>query len=343
MLEGCVFMRMLLTQDENRRCFLSFVHFCYSMCWIMAATVLSWAELTLTMPPRVSICLPTRNRLVLLKRAIGSVMAQSIGDFELLVVDDGSSDGTWEYLESLGGVEPRLRPIRHNSPKGACATRNAAILAASAEYITGIDDDDYWYPEHLASHFLRWEQGECAGLNFCGVYADNIVIDPLGRKSRKKKPKWVDSHALLRRNYIGNQLLTRRKWLIAVGGFDPALPAWQDLDLWLRMTLAYGRALGTGEATYCVDESHGASRISAQAESRLLVAWDVFCTKHEALLSSRSKEWLRLNCLGYPQAAFGVSDFLRAARAGFLIRAIAMFVRKRMVLRVRRIRGGGPT
>lgn len=86
-----------------------------------------------------SIVVPTHNRLALLQRAIQSVERQTYTDFELIVIDDGSSDGTANWLATL--TDPRIRSIRHDSPRGASAARNAGLRAAR-ELIAFLDDDD---------------------------------------------------------------------------------------------------------------------------------------------------------------------------------------------------------
>lgn len=91
----------------------------------------------------VTIYIPTKNRLDLLKRAIKSVRDQTYSNIELIVVDDGSKDGTREYLEKEheAGL---LRAIFHQESLGACVARNAAIELSQGEFITGLDDDDYF-------------------------------------------------------------------------------------------------------------------------------------------------------------------------------------------------------
>lgn len=97
--------------------------------------------------PRVSVVIPTHNRLQLLQRAIASALAQTVQDIEVIVVDDGSSDGTAEWLAAQ--KEPRLRFLRHDTPRRAPAARNAGTRIARGEWIAYLDDDDVWYPNKL--------------------------------------------------------------------------------------------------------------------------------------------------------------------------------------------------
>jgi hypothetical protein len=108
--------------------------------------------------PEVSIILPTYNRVDVIGRAIASIIGQTHQDWELLVIDDGSNDGT---VERLGGLDPRIRFIRQAN-QGVAAARNTGIAAATGRFIAFMDSDDAWRPQFLAltSAFLRAHPGE---------------------------------------------------------------------------------------------------------------------------------------------------------------------------------------
>ena len=103
--------------------------------------------------PEVSIILPTYNRVDVIGRAVASILLQTHQDWELLVIDDGSTDGT---VERLAGLDPRLRFIRQPN-QGVAAARNTGIAAATGRYIAFMDSDDEWRPQFLAltTAFLR--------------------------------------------------------------------------------------------------------------------------------------------------------------------------------------------
>lgn len=100
--------------------------------------------------PTVSVVIPTFNRERWLPRSIGSVQAQSFPDWELLVVDDGSTDSSWKLLEQLAAGDPRIRPLKNARTKGVSGARNTGIDAARGEFVAFLDSDDEWLPEHLA-------------------------------------------------------------------------------------------------------------------------------------------------------------------------------------------------
>ncbi len=97
--------------------------------------------------PMVSVIIPTYNRAHVLGRAIRSVLDQTYQDFELIVVDDGSSDHTGEVVATF--ADPRIHYLRHEKNRGAAAARNTAIKTAQGEYIASLDSHDEWLPEKL--------------------------------------------------------------------------------------------------------------------------------------------------------------------------------------------------
>ena len=98
--------------------------------------------------PAITVVLPVFDRVRVVSSAIESVLAQSFEDFELIVVDDGSRDGTAERLREL--VDPRVRVLTNESNRGACAARNRGIEASRTELVCFLDSDDRYRPEKLA-------------------------------------------------------------------------------------------------------------------------------------------------------------------------------------------------
>ena len=108
--------------------------------------------------PIVSVYLPTRNRARLLEQAIRSVLNQRFEKFELIVVNDASSDETQTVCELFSKSDARIRILRNNSPLGAAASRNLAIAVARGRYITGLDDDDLMSDRRLESMLLAFDE-----------------------------------------------------------------------------------------------------------------------------------------------------------------------------------------
>ncbi|MFN3075913.1 MAG: glycosyltransferase family 2 protein, partial [Alphaproteobacteria bacterium] len=117
--------------------------------------------------PKVSVVVPTYNHLQYLPQAIGSILTQTYADFELIIVNDGSTDGTFEYLNSLS--DPRLR-IFHQENGGVNRATNAGIIASRGEYITFMSADDYAGRYFLESHTAALEANPDAAMAYSPYY-----------------------------------------------------------------------------------------------------------------------------------------------------------------------------
>lgn len=246
----------------------------------------------------VAVYLPTRDRCELLQRAIGSVLAQTHREFELIVVDDGSRDGTAAYLDRLAAAEPRLRVIRHDAPRGAPQARNAALRAADAEWITGLDDDDEFMPGRLAALLALTGAFDAAGVAFSALYTQDEVVRGRAVPPRiTTKPCCAQLDALFAQNCVGNQLFMRRRDVLDVGLYDEALPAWQDLDLAMRMVGRFGPARLLDRPLYRLHHDERPDRISRQRKEAIVAAFAGIAAKWPDA-SATSKQRLYLQVLG---------------------------------------------
>ncbi|NJE76716.1 glycosyltransferase [Thermococcus sp. ES12] len=188
--------------------------------------------------PTVSVVIPTYNRSNLLKRAIESVLSQEFEDFELIVVDDASSDNTPEVVESI--EDGRIRYVRLKRNSGGPVTRNTGIKKARGKFIALLDDDDEWLPNRLETQVRKLEDlGREFGVVYGGFY---YVSQRDGRILGKRLPKYRGDvyERLLRENFIGSPtLLIRRECFKRTGLFDPKLTSSQDWDMWLRIAKHY--------------------------------------------------------------------------------------------------------
>jgi glycosyltransferase involved in cell wall biosynthesis len=191
------------------------------------------------MTPEVSVIIPTYNRCVMVREAIDSVLAQSFRAFELIVIDDGSSDGT---AESLTGLKEtiRIETIRHSGP---AAARNRGVAMAGAPMIAFLDSDDVWAPAKLERQvaFMRANPG-CAISQTGEIWIRNGRRVNPGRRHRKRGGDiFVDS---LRTCLISMSATVMRTELFrALGGFDESMIAAEDYDLWLRILVDHEAGL----------------------------------------------------------------------------------------------------
>ena len=188
------------------------------------------------MKPEVSVIIPTYNRCAMVIEAVESVMAQRDVAFELIVVDDGSSDGTVEQLRDRFAGESRIRlpSIAHSGP---AAARNRGVAVAQAELIAFLDSDDLWMSDKLTRQlaFMR-ENPAYAIAQTQEIWMRNGRRVNSGRRHRKRGGNiFVDS---LRTCLISpSAVIMRRDLFNDAGGFDERLAACEDYDLWLRLLI----------------------------------------------------------------------------------------------------------
>lgn len=220
----------------------------------------------------VSVYMPTKNRLPLLQRAVQSVLAQTHQALELIVADDGSDDGTPQWLAQMQAQDARLRFFHHTQSLGAPAARNRAIRGARGEWVTGLDDDDQFLPERLAQLVEHAARLDAAGVRYCGLYTTERIESPQ-RSYVLDKPAVTPFGRLFHYNFIGNQIFARRQTFLDAGLFDEDMPAWQDLDLFLRLTHHAGPAHLVPYASYVLADDDRSDRISKKKKPKLLDAY----------------------------------------------------------------------
>lgn len=275
----------------------------------------------------VSVYVPTKDRCALLQRAVNSVLAQTHREFELIVVNDGSSDGTAAYLDALAADDPRVRVFHCAKPSGAPHARNLAIRAARGEWVTGLDDDDEFMPERLAALVAIAAAFESGGVPFSGLYTQDEVVRP-ARTSATRKPCCVTLEALFMQNCIGNQVFMRRSVAVDLGLYDERLPAWQDLDFNMRLVDRHGPARLVDRALYRLYHDDRPDRLSRQRKPAILEAFRLVSGKWPAA-SARQKQQLYLQVLsthyGFP---IEPADIARYASFGVGPGAMARLMRQ---------------
>ena len=283
--------------------------------------------------PLVSVYIPTHNRLALLKRSINSIFEQTYKHIELVVADDGSSDGTRDYLSKLQDAG-QLRAILLPVSMGACVARNFAICQSNGEFLTGLDDDDYFLPGRIESFVSKWKQMEGNGFSVpvAGLFDDLIFLKTREKELRHRYPSVVSYQNLLEKNHIGNQVFAPRKTFLESGLFDPRMPIWQDWDLWRRISRDNGHFINLGIGTYVVDQAHGYARTTSEPEFAIRYAMAMLEDKC-GVSSLRVKSSLLIACLSNPQANLTLNDTFLLLRAGRLTTLAKLLVKQ--LLRIR--------
>jgi hypothetical protein len=225
--------------------------------------------------PVVSVVLPVRDRERLVGEAIASVRAQTLQAWELVVVDDGSTDGTANAVRAAVAGDPRIRLVSR-SGEGVCAARNAGAAVARGRYVTWLDSDNAWEPAYLATMVGVLDAGAQAAYAVSDLGGGRYRAVDLGTRERARELLAVSNVVDL------NVLAVTRELLADVGGFDESLRRTVDYDLVLRLAervpLTYVPFVGVRYR----DDRDAADRISVRepptwrevVKNRRLVDWD---------------------------------------------------------------------
>lgn len=185
--------------------------------------------------PLVSVIIPTYNRGWILKEAIDSVLSQDFDDFELIVVDDGSTDNTINILDAYAHDIIALR----QGNRGVSAARNAGISCASGQLIAFLDSDDLWLPGKMSRQVEFFNSNPDALI----CQTEELWIRNGRRVNPKKRHQkfsgMIFKHCLPLCIVSPSAVMMRKSLFDKIGRFDESLPACEDYDLWLRVSREY--------------------------------------------------------------------------------------------------------
>jgi glycosyltransferase involved in cell wall biosynthesis len=238
--------------------------------------------------PAVSVILPTYNRAYQLPHAIHSVLSQSYSDLELIVVDDGSTDGTSQELSKI--KDSRLTVIRQTVNSGSSAARNTGIRASSGSYIAFQDSDTEWFPEKLRKQMELLELRDKNGSYPSACYSRFVFLRYNKHTVVPSDPKDALSGRIYKRLLYGNTMDTpcsvfRRDVLNDVGYFDESLDNLEDWDLALRVAINHSIAF-LDEVTLNSHDTPGSVNKLLSPESLIIILnkhYDSFKAYPEAM------------------------------------------------------------
>ncbi|MCD4737948.1 MAG: glycosyltransferase [Anaerolineae bacterium] len=180
---------------------------------------------------KVSVIIPTYNRVKYLREAVQSVFTQRLSPFEIIIVDDGSTDNTATFAQTL---EPRVRYVRQEH-HGVAAARNLGLDLAQGDLIAWLDSDDLWEPDFLATLVPLLREAP----HLAGLYAGFVYIDAVGKTLTQAAgtiPLQATFSRLIEANFIVTPaLIVRRHCFNKVGAFDTQFKIAEDYDMWLRL------------------------------------------------------------------------------------------------------------
>jgi glycosyltransferase involved in cell wall biosynthesis len=188
------------------------------------------------MSPRVSIVIPTYNRAADLTRALTSVMQQTWKEWEVLVVDNHSTDDTAEVVQSFRDQRIRMLSVRNHGV--IAVSRNLGVANSSADYVAFLDSDDWWAPRKLERSVIELDSG--ADIVYHDLYLARSPRNGWRLRRAATRPLSSPVFKCLRErgNVLTNSsVVVRRAMLLDIGGLseDPGLTSWEDYDCWLRL------------------------------------------------------------------------------------------------------------
>jgi glycosyltransferase involved in cell wall biosynthesis len=187
--------------------------------------------------PRVTVMMPVHNAQAYLREALDSVLAQTYSHWELVAVDDGSSDESRSLLEEYAAREPRIRVFHQPERLGIVAARNRALENAhpASEYLAVLDADDVALPDRLAAQVAFLDSHTDHAL----IGGQTLIIDEHSepRGLRRYPLEYAEICRVITRYnpFAQSAVMLRRSHQRLIGNYDPAYPRCQDYDLWLRI------------------------------------------------------------------------------------------------------------
>jgi glycosyltransferase involved in cell wall biosynthesis len=189
--------------------------------------------------PAISVVMPTYNARPFVGLAVESILAQTFEDFEFVIVDDGSTDGSTDVLREYAARDSRIRLLRNDVNLDFVRSRNSGIAASRGSFIANMDSDDIALPDRLSAQYAFMRANPEVGV--CGAAV--ILIDADGRDVGIRRYR-ADDGGLRARLFLFNPFaqpvtMIRKDALDAVGLYDPDLVLADDLDLWFRIGRHY--------------------------------------------------------------------------------------------------------
>jgi glycosyltransferase involved in cell wall biosynthesis len=232
----------------------------------------------------LSVIVPTRDRVERLRAAIDSLRVQTVSDLEIIVVDDGSTDGTGEFLSDLESSDARIRTLRLGGGSGAAIARNAGLARASGEFLAFLDDDDTWVPSKAEEQIRYLQDHPETGLVSC-----DFVVVADGRTAVHRGPTSFKGGTLYWANLLMGCtfVMLRRSVFSFELGFDQAVVPAEDWDLWVRC--AAERDVATIPRPLCTYALHG-NQLTGSSE-RIHAGDSGFLAKHRDRMSDYARAY----------------------------------------------------
>lgn len=207
--------------------------------------------------PAISVVMPAYNAADFITTAIESILSQSFRDFELIVVDDASTDATWRVIEAHSARDPRIRPMRNPANAKIARTLNNGIAVAAGRYVARMDADDWSYPDRLEKQFAFMEANCSVALSGGTIEVCDSALTPLNKRSYPRTDAEIREKMFFFSPFCHPSIICRTEAIRAAGGYNESLEVAQDYDLYFRV----GRVGELANIEDCIHRlrTHGAS------------------------------------------------------------------------------------
>lgn len=261
----------------------------------------------------------TKNRPELVEKAINSVINQDYDNFELIIINDGSTDNTLTLLQSYQEKYQNIHCYHNKTSFGVAQARNQAIKNCSGDFITGLDDDDCFQTDRLSSLMANYDDKYS--------FICSSVIWDFGHKQKiaDNKRKEINLNDQLNYNHATTQVLVKKARFDAIGCFDHNLVARIDYDAWTRLIEEYGCALRIANPSYILNRSREVVRITTS--ERDIKGNHQFLAKHKHKMSAQNLLNHEFRDIYARNDAYTFKKFLSHLAAGYIFNKFKYYVR----------------
>jgi len=254
----------------------------------------------MSISPLISVVIPTFNRVSLLRETVESVTAQTFRDFEIIIIDDGSDDGTWEWLSCRRDIRAFRQPNQ-----GIAATRNHGIAEAKGQWVAFLDHDDLWLEDKLEIQVEFIRKNPDVAL----IAAKHVRLGKSTHASRKGT--WIQGDLfdkVFSQSFIHtSSVVIRKDVLESIGGFDAQYKFADEFDVWLKISRHFSIAYFNRPLVlirfYDANTSHNRLGLRKDTQDILLKHYD-----REKISASLFRATMSDHDISYGRAHLGADD-----------------------------------
>lgn len=228
------------------------------------------------MSPAFTVVMPAYNAAAYLSQTIESVLSQTFTDFELIIIDDGSTDDTSEIAHKYSKIDNRVK-VLFQSNQGVSATRNKGISLSQSKYIAFIDADDKWFAENLKFHFEHLQKNPHLGVSYAKVEFLHPDGNHTGKIARGRLTKLQPQHFLYENPTMTvSNIVVRRQVFEEIGCFDCTMSYSEDMDFLFRVACSHWKIEGIDQALLGYRTTQGG--LSSQLY-KMEEGWEILMSK----------------------------------------------------------------